>query len=611
MALQVETLTFVLRTGTGAQTVPLVRYPSLTPKAIIFTLIGRVDASNHCYCYGFDDGTTHLGTALGIGEQFAVAISSRQYDAQYSLSCNTPDAAFGGAVVRVRGYVTAMSAGSFSLQIDANLLPGSGWEATIIGGDDVTCTAGIYDVTPGSGNVVLGYRPAAVLKLSSPDAGTNGEVAGADHHYGFATDCDTNQVGWGVSGSAIAPVYASYQIDGVIQQDLNSVTLAVSDPVTLGITATGFSVTVSGSPLWNIGYLAIGGLAVSANLVQIIQPTTTGVQNTAITATDPVVAFFSSTCKVPTAGVGLADFNLLFGLYDGAAHRSGWWGAVNGSAFPFTRDTEYSTSFCITLATATGVNTSTINARATCTLSSENIALNWTIADATQREVWALVLAHNLTGSSNACGENPQASITVIKEATPIPGGATEFPFVTTNLTPSTFTLTDGASQLFEALSAGTYGVSEVEPDGWTVSYDVSNDDPHDAIVIVGTEAVTVTVTNTFQSTSNVLRRMRRFALPYDENVEMFLSRLEIIAAMGVGNADDPNPVIQFRLSRDGGNTWGSFQSMTIGAAANYTKRAYLTRLGRGRNLVGELICDDAVFVAWVQCVVQATRGTS
>jgi hypothetical protein len=279
------------------------------------------------------------------------------------------------------------------------------------------------------------------------------------------------------------------------------------------------------------------------------------------------------------------------------------------------RDAKTSTTKGLILRTATGAPASTLNADATCALSSANIALTWTTADATQRKIWALVLAQNLTGSPSACGANPQGSITVIKQTTPIPGGSTTFAFGTTgSLSPATFTLQDGQSQLFSGLSAGTYGVTEAALAGWTTSYSVSDGSPHDAIALGLGEAVTVTVTNTLATTSAyIFRRSRRFALPYSENKMVFVPRLEIVAAMGVGNSSAPAPEIKIRLSRDGGNTWGVFRTMTIGAAADYTKRAYITRLGRGRNLVAELICDDPVFVAWVQCALpqNVTEGTS
>jgi hypothetical protein len=616
MALQAEIVTFNLRTGLGSQTIPLVTYPSLTPKAIIFISAAIADGSNASYTYGFDDGTTHLGTSVGLGSQFGVCLSARQLDTEYSMSWITTSAFFGGAIPRVRAYVSAINVGSFTITVDVNQLPGSGWRAIVIGGDNVECAVGIYDISAGSGTVNVGFDPVALLKLSTLDTGSSVEVAGAYQSYGFGTLCGSDdQVGWGVAASSNTSACTSFQIDGVIQEDIVSSGTTISDPVTIAFVSNGFTVTVSGGPDFNIGYLAIGGDAVSANLVSITQPTSTGVQNTTITATNPVLALFSSTCKIATAGSGSVDANLAFGAYDGVTNISSWWGGINGATSPFKRDAKNSSTTCISLRTATGAPANTINADATCTLSSGNIALNWTTADATQRQVWALVLAQNLTGSFSACGANPQGSITVIKQTAPFPGGQTDFPFGTTGgLSPSTFLLQDGQSQLFSGLSAGTYGVTEVEPDGWVATYSVSDGSPHDAIVLSSGEAVTVTVTNTFQSSTSQMRVYRRFRLPWDGNKRIFIPRIEIVAQMGVGNAADTDPVMSMRISPDGGVNWGPFRDMPLGSSSEPQIRAYLTRFCQGmRNPVAELICDAPVFVGWIACELPQdfTVGTS
>jgi hypothetical protein len=71
------------------------------------------------------------------------------------------------------------------------------------------------------------------------------------------------------------------------------------------------------------------------------------------------------------------------------------------------------------------------------------------------------------------------------------------FPFVTVNLTPASFDLLHGQSQSFPGLTPGDgYSVVETVPDGWTVSYEVSNGSPHTNISVAAGEIVIVTVTN-------------------------------------------------------------------------------------------------------------------
>lgn len=90
-----------------------------------------------------------------------------------------------------------------------------------------------------------------------------------------------------------------------------------------------------------------------------------------------------------------------------------------------------------------------------------------------------------------------EGSITVIKVTDPS-GVIQEFDFNTSGgLSPSSFSLSDGEVQEYLALAAGTYGVTEVAVTGFTISYDVSNGDPHTAIILGDGDNVIVTVTNT------------------------------------------------------------------------------------------------------------------
>ncbi len=90
----------------------------------------------------------------------------------------------------------------------------------------------------------------------------------------------------------------------------------------------------------------------------------------------------------------------------------------------------------------------------------------------------------------------PTGTITVNKV---VVGGSEgdSFDFTTDGLTPSTFSLEDGDSQVFSDLPPGIYGIVEDAAEGFTTIYTISNDDPNDAIVITGSESIIVTVTNT------------------------------------------------------------------------------------------------------------------
>ena len=93
------------------------------------------------------------------------------------------------------------------------------------------------------------------------------------------------------------------------------------------------------------------------------------------------------------------------------------------------------------------------------------------------------------------------ATLTVIKVTSPTDTGQT-FDFTTTGgLSPDTFNLGNGDSQVYSDVAPGTYGIIETVPAHWAVDYAVSNGDPNDAIVLAAGDNVTVVVTNTLLST--------------------------------------------------------------------------------------------------------------
>ncbi len=65
------------------------------------------------------------------------------------------------------------------------------------------------------------------------------------------------------------------------------------------------------------------------------------------------------------------------------------------------------------------------------------------------------------------------------------------------------------------------------------------------------------------------------------------------------------------QITKDGGSTFGAEQWIAMGEVGEYFRRAYLNRVGRGRNWVCEIAVTDPVLVALIQCTVDAERGVS
>ena len=92
----------------------------------------------------------------------------------------------------------------------------------------------------------------------------------------------------------------------------------------------------------------------------------------------------------------------------------------------------------------------------------------------------------------------PTNTLTVIKVTNPT-GSPQSFGFTASGgaISPTSFNLQDGQSQVYSGLADGVYSIVETVPSGWSVGYVVSNGDPNTAIDLAGGESVTVTVTDT------------------------------------------------------------------------------------------------------------------
>ncbi len=112
---------------------------------------------------------------------------------------------------------------------------------------------------------------------------------------------------------------------------------------------------------------------------------------------------------------------------------------------------------------------------------------------------------------------------------------------------------------------------------------------------------------------TRVTRRLRRFQLPTQTNLWMFLRRLEFLCQQGVGlsTGQGSAPVLMLRLSRDGGSTWGNEIQMNVGPIGRYDFRTYVNNLGRGRNFVAEVTDTDPVFSVLLDCYIDLEGGTS
>lgn len=115
------------------------------------------------------------------------------------------------------------------------------------------------------------------------------------------------------------------------------------------------------------------------------------------------------------------------------------------------------------------------------------------------------------------------------------------------------------------------------------------------------------------------IRRLRRFPLPFDRSLWVYISRIEFLIQSGVGllNEADPDeeptfgsdPMIQVRFSGNGGVTWGDWIEVSAGVQGDYDIRAVINRIGKLRNGVCEVAVSDPVYWYLLACFIDADES--
>lgn len=111
-----------------------------------------------------------------------------------------------------------------------------------------------------------------------------------------------------------------------------------------------------------------------------------------------------------------------------------------------------------------------------------------------------------------------------------------------------------------------------------------------------------------------LIRRLRRFPLPFDRNLFFTIWRLEMLMQVGIGlrvGSDPPgqDPAVEVRLSTDAGDTWGPTMIVTAGRQGQRLARAVLNRLGHVQNGYLEISMADPVAWALFQAVIDAEES--
>lgn len=95
----------------------------------------------------------------------------------------------------------------------------------------------------------------------------------------------------------------------------------------------------------------------------------------------------------------------------------------------------------------------------------------------------------------------------------------------------------------------------------------------------------------------NGIRRLRRAPGITDELRRTRLHRFQVYLESGLGliTGQGSDPTVMFRLSRDGGKTWGNERQASAGKIGEYGRRVIFRRCGAGRDLVPEIVVSDPI----------------
>lgn len=93
-----------------------------------------------------------------------------------------------------------------------------------------------------------------------------------------------------------------------------------------------------------------------------------------------------------------------------------------------------------------------------------------------------------------------------------------------------------------------------------------------------------------------------------NEGLPLTIDEIRLFFETGVGltSGQGSDPTVMFRISKDGGQTWGAEKQKTLGAKGEYRTRVRLQQLGQAEDFVLELAMTDPVKFALVGEAVEA-----
>ena len=116
---------------------------------------------------------------------------------------------------------------------------------------------------------------------------------------------------------------------------------------------------------------------------------------------------------------------------------------------------------------------------------------------------------------------------------------------------------------------------------------------------------------DTYTDNGAPIERIKSFQHMTSDNVRQFFDSLTLDMQAGVGNSADSDPQVSLRWSDDGGNTWSTMLTASLGQVGQFASKPNFNRLGMGRSRVFEVSMAVDGPVALQGAFVKMRLGTS
>jgi hypothetical protein len=410
--------TFTRQAGTGNQAITGVGF---TPVAVMLWSSDTLDTSftdKFQHSLGWSDGTfSTVLTTLSEDNVGTTAVRRAYYEGYVYVSIDN------SGTILARASLSSLDADGFTLNFGTNDGVATLINYICMGGSGVTAKSGVFDSATSTGAQAVtgvGFTPTAVLFSGSWSTATSEASAYNSLDLSWmARNSSGTMTGGGVAitaeaGAAVANT-TRYQrsnkaICGVNSGISGGVGTVFYDADATSFDADGFTVTwtTAGGVAIGVYYLAIGGLAAVCGA--LTQPSSTGVQTTAVGSMTPELLLTLSVGDVPRT-TPQANARWWFGATDVSRERGVWIGDED-AADPTQSARRLMQTATVIAATPTSTgSSSTTQALATFdSFEPSAFSLDWTTADSTGRETLYLVLGQTYsTGGTVPSGTNPAA----------------------------------------------------------------------------------------------------------------------------------------------------------------------------------------------------------